>query len=153
MATTTKSTATKSTATKGTAAAGTDDVDAAPVRRPRLGEDVLVAVHPDKQDGRDDVAPATVTRVVQDDDGQLRVNLRVHFDGPHPTGHLSDVPWFADRAAFEQAEEAAFELLPGHRRKGNRFEPGENHITQAPWRVEDVRHWQTGAWPLDAGGE
>jgi hypothetical protein len=130
-----------------------DEVEPAPY----LGEHVLVAVHPDIHDGRDDVAPATVTRVTFDDDEVCRVNLRVHYDAPVSTGHLLDVPWYSNRGEFEAAEERAFLLLPGHKLKAGKVEkPGENHFTQAPWQVEDVRHWQTGAWPADGpadGGE
>jgi hypothetical protein len=128
-----------------------------PVRVPYLGEDVFVAVHPDTHDGRDDVAPAVVTRVTFDDDEVCRVNLRVHYDAAVPSGHLIDVPWYPDRDEFEAAEAKAFLLLPGHKLKAGKVDkPGENHITQAPWQVEDVRHWQTGAWPADGpadGGE
>ncbi len=124
-------------------------------RPPKLGERVLVAVHPDRhgEDG-DDVAVADVTRVLVDEDGRYSVNLRVHYDAGISTGYLAGVPWYPDRHAFEQAEETTFLLLPGHEiKRGKVAKPGENHITQSPWRVEDVRHWQTGAWPLDSAEE
>lgn len=66
---------------------------------PRVGDTVLVTVHPSTNNGADH-APAVITRVWSD----ALVNVAVHLDAHNGTDARTSVALYPDRAALDAAK-------------------------------------------------
>lgn len=103
---------------------------------PKVGDTVLVGVHPDRNCGADH-APALVTGVNMVDDDNDTVNLRVSPNGADSFS-LVGVRWYDSREQYDVFVSDHAALLPGKL----------NPRTNEPWVDHDALAWVTGAYPI-----